>query len=143
MLTFDDGYVDNYEVAAPILEKYGFPATFYIITDKVGTPEYMTWDQVTDLDRQGMDIGSHTATHPDLTTLSAANLRRELSGSADTLKAQLGHPVYWLCYPAGKYDDDVLDYAREAGYLLATTTDPGEQQSSDEPFVLYALPGEV
>ena len=133
MLTFDDGYIDNFQVAAPILEKYNFPATFYIITDKVGTPEFMTWDQISDLDRRGMDIGSHTATHQDLTVLSAANLSTELSGAADTLKSKLGHPVYWLCYPAGKYDADVLKYASEAGYLLATTTEPGERQSSEAP----------
>ena len=136
MLTFDDGYLDNYEVAASILEKYGFPATFSIITEKVGTPEYMTWEQITDLDRRGMDIGSHTATHQDLTLLSAADLRQELSGSAETLKTRLGHPVYWLCYPTGKFDADVLKYAREAGYLLATSTRPGEQQSSDDPLGL-------
>ncbi len=136
MLTFDDGYSDNFDVAAPILEKYGFPATFYIITEKVGVPEYMTWDQIVSLDRSGMDIGSHTATHPDLTTLGAADLRQELSGSAETLKNKLGHPVYWLCYPAGKYDGDVLKFSRDAGYLLATSTEPGEQQSSDAPLVL-------
>ncbi len=136
MLTFDDGYIDNFEVAAPILQKYGFPATFYIITEKVGTPEYMSWDQIAELDRRGMDIGSHTASHLDLTTLSAADLRKELAGSAETLKPKLGHPVYWLCYPAGKYDADVIKYSREGGYLLATSTKPGEQQSSDEPFAL-------
>lgn len=136
MLTFDDGYLDNYQVVAPILEKYGFPATFYIVTDKVGTPEYMSWDQIVELDRKGMDIGSHTATHSDLVTVDAAGLQTEVSGSAESLKAHLGHPVYWFCYPAGKYDADVIGSVRGAGYLLATSTDPGEQQSSDDPFVL-------
>ncbi|MDO8735839.1 MAG: polysaccharide deacetylase family protein [Thermoleophilia bacterium] len=136
MLTFDDGYVDNYQVVVPILEKYGFPATFYIVTDMVGTPEYMTWDQIVELDRKGMDIGSHTATHADLTTLGTSGLQAEVAGSAEALKAHLKHPVYWFCYPAGKYDADVIASLREAGYLLATSTDPGEQQSSDDPFVL-------
>ncbi|MBI5869755.1 MAG: polysaccharide deacetylase family protein [Actinobacteria bacterium] len=136
MLTFDDGYVDNYQVVVPILEKYDFPATFYIVTDLVGTPEYMSWDQIVELDRKGMDIGSHTAAHRDLTTLGAADLQAEVTGSAETLKAHLGHPVYWFCYPAGKYDADVIASVKESGYLLATSTDPGEQQSSDDPFVL-------
>lgn len=136
MLTFDDGYLDNYQVAAPILEKYGFPATFFIITEKVGTPEYMDWEQVTDLDRRQMDIGSHTATHQDLTILSGADLKQELSGAAKTFESRVGHPVYWLCYPAGKYDAGVIKYSRDAGYLLATTTKPGEEQSSDAPFGL-------
>ncbi|MHB8792777.1 MAG: polysaccharide deacetylase family protein [Thermoleophilia bacterium] len=136
MLTFDDGYVDNYQVTVPILEKYDFPATFYIITDLVGTPEYMSWDQIVELDRKGMDIGSHTVSHRDLVTLGAADLQAEVAGSADALKKHLGHPVYWFCYPAGKYDSDVFASVRGAGYLLATSTDPGEQQSSDDPYVL-------
>jgi len=80
MLTFDDGYTDNYQVVAPILEKYGFTATFYIITDMVGNPEHMTWEQVVALDRKGMDIGSHSATHPDLTTIDATSLQTEVAG---------------------------------------------------------------
>jgi len=136
LLTFDDGYADNYQLAVPILQKYGFTATFNIITGMVGNPDYMTWDQVVELDRQGLEIGSHTASHPDLTLLSAADLNLELTGSAESLKSHLGHPVYWLCYPAGKYDEDVLKYARAAGYLLAVTTKPGENQSSDEPLAL-------
>lgn len=136
MLTIDDGYDDNFSVAAPILEKYGFPATFYIITDKVGTPEYMSWDQVKSLDSRGMDIGSHTCSHADLASLGSAELELELTDSARKLESNLGHPVYWLCYPAGKYDEGVELAARRAGYLLATTTEPGEQQSSDTPYEL-------
>lgn len=136
MLTFDDGYVDNYQVIIPILEKYDYPATFYIVTDLVGTPEYMSWDQIVELDRKGMDVGSHTAAHRDLVTLGAADLQAEVAGSAEVLKTHLGHPVYWFCYPAGKYDADVIASLKAAGYLLATSTDPGEQQSSDDPFVL-------
>lgn len=133
MLTLDDGYLDNYSVAAPILEKYGFPATFYVISEKVGTAEYMNWDQVAGLDSKGMDVGSHTSTHADLTTLSGTELNHELKDSAAALEAHLGHPVYWLCYPAGKYDTDVMLYAKESGYLLATTTKAGETQSSSTP----------
>ncbi|MHB9112285.1 MAG: polysaccharide deacetylase family protein [Thermoleophilia bacterium] len=136
MLTFDDGYQDNYQVVVSILEKYDFPATFYVVTDMVGTPEYMSWEQIVELDRKGMDIGSHSAAHRDLVTLGAADLQAEVAGSAETLKTHLGHPVYWFCYPAGKYDADVIASVRGAGYLLAASTDPGEQQSSDDPFVL-------
>lgn len=136
MLTLDDGYLDNYTVAAPILKKYGFTATFYVITDFLGSGDYMSWEQVMDLERQGMDIGSHTSSHQDLTILSGADLSRELKGSAAVLASRLGHPVYWLCYPAGKYDADVVRVSREAGYLLATTTQPGETQSSDAPLTL-------
>jgi peptidoglycan/xylan/chitin deacetylase (PgdA/CDA1 family) len=136
MLTFDDGYLDNYQVVVPMLEEYGFQATFYIITDLVGTPENMSWEQILELDRKGMDIGAHTAGHRDLVTLDAADLQAEVAGSSEILKEHLGHPVYWFSYPAGKYDPDVLSSVQAAGYLLATSTDPGEQQSSNDPFVL-------
>lgn len=136
MLTFDDGYADNFSVAAPILEKHGLVATFYVVTDQIGSGEYMSWDQVTQLDRRGMDIGSHTASHPDLTQLSAADLKHELGDSGAAITAHIGHPIYWLSYPAGSYDDDVLRYTRQAGYLLAVTTEPGEKQSSDSPLAV-------
>ncbi|MFA5801706.1 MAG: polysaccharide deacetylase family protein [Thermoleophilia bacterium] len=136
MLTLDDGYLDNYTVAAPILEKYDFPATFYIVSEMVGTPEYMTWEQVAGLDSKGMDIGSHTCTHADLTTLAGADLNRELKDSAAAIESHLGHPVYWFCYPAGKYDADVTRAAQGAGYLLATTTKTGEIQASSGPYEL-------
>jgi peptidoglycan/xylan/chitin deacetylase (PgdA/CDA1 family) len=134
MLTFDDGYADNYFVALPILKKYGFTATFYIITGLVGSSEYMNWDQVTELESSGMDVGSHTLSHKDLTTLSVADLNHELKDSAQDLSTHLGHPIYWFCYPAGKYNDDVIKTLRESGYLLAVTAKPGEKQSSDAPF---------
>ncbi len=139
MLTFDDGYSDVYEVARPILEKYGDPATFYIITDKVGTPEYMGWEQIEELGREGMDIGSHTLDHLDLTTLSAASLDNELKGSSQALSQRLGHPIYWFCYPSGKVNAVVERALGQSGYLLATTTWNGVHQSSDAPFELTRL----
>lgn len=136
MLTFDDGYRDNFTLAAPILKQYGLVATFYVVTGDIGNPEYMTWEQVSELDRMGMDVGSHSASHPDLTQLAAADLKHELADSAAAISSHIDHPIYWLSYPAGSYDDDVLRYAKQAGYLLAVTTEPGEQQSSDAPLGL-------
>lgn len=136
LLTFDDGYLDNYTVAAPILKKYGFTGIFYIISGKVGSGDYMSWEQVAELARLGMDIGSHSVSHPDLTTLSPADLSGELKESAAAIRSRLGQPVYWFCYPAGKYNDGVKAAAREAGYLLAVTTDWGDAQSSADPLGL-------
>lgn len=136
MLTFDDGYADNYAVAAPILRKYGFTGTFYIVTDLVGAEGYMNWDQVRDLETMGMEIGSHTASHPDLTLLSIDRLQQELAGSAAVLGQQIGHPVYWFCYPAGAFDKNVLEQVWGAGYLTALTTLPGEIQLSDHTLTL-------
>lgn len=136
LLTFDDGYADSYTQAAPILEKYGFSGTFFIITSMVGNEGYATWDQVLELEGRGMEIGSHTAAHPDLTTMEGADLERELAGSAATLNERLGHPVYWLCYPAGAFDRGAIEHAWAAGYLAAVTTMPGNIVNSSHSMTL-------
>ena len=137
LLTFDDGYTDNYTVALPILQRFGFTATFFIISGKVGKPDYMSWDQIVSLDRQGMDIGSHTVDHRDLAILSEAALQGELASSAAAIAGHLGHPVYWFCYPSGDLNPRVVEDVRAAGYLLATTEKVGDQQSSDAPLTLF------
>lgn len=136
LLTFDDGYLDNFTVAAPILAKYGFPGTFYIVTDRIGATDYMSREQIVELDRMGMDIGSHSVSHRDLTSLPPPELNHELKDAADAIASLLGHPVYWFCYPSGKHNDGVKQAARGAGYLLAVTTTPGSTQNSGDPFGL-------
>jgi peptidoglycan/xylan/chitin deacetylase (PgdA/CDA1 family) len=71
-----------------------------------------------------MEIGSHTVTHPDLTTLGFDQIRAELAESRAAIEAAIGAPVASFCYPAGRFDDDVAALAHEAGYLSATTTMP-------------------
>ncbi|MDA8219952.1 MAG: polysaccharide deacetylase family protein [Dehalococcoidales bacterium] len=121
-ITFDDGYADAFEVAYPILRRYGFKATFYVIVDFVGRPGYMTWDQLRMLAADGNAIGSHSLSHPDLRTLGGDELRRQLVDSRVRLERELGMPVSDFCYPAGLFDDAVLAAARGAGYRAAVTT---------------------
>ncbi len=139
VISFDDGYLDNFTQALPILESDNFAATFNIITAKVGIKGFMSWNQILELQFTGMDIGSHTVDHQDLSILGGPGVRHELIDSEQTLASHLGHPVYWLCYPSGAYNARVIAVAREAGYLLATTTHPGAYQSSAEPFELHRL----
>ncbi len=126
LLTFDDGYEDCYQQAVPVLLQHGFPATFYVLAGKVGSPGYMNWSQVLDLDSRGMDIGSHGVSHRDLTVIGPDAAREELQGSQAALTLRLGHPVYWFCYPSGKYDPGILAMTGQRGYLLAVTTTPGK-----------------
>ena len=123
-LVFDDGYLDNYQVAAPLLEQLDFPATFYVLTGSIGTQGYMTWDQVVELDRLGMDIGSHAINHRDRTVIPVDEARREIADSAAELYNRLGHPVFWFCYPSGKINADVVSLVQQSGYLLAASTIP-------------------
>ena len=133
-LTFDDGYEDNYEWAAPILEKYDFRATIFCVTGVLGQktawaedPRWvghplMTPDQARDLSRRGFEIAAHSRTHPDLTSLSGKALENEVSGSRCELEDLLGEPVVTFCYPYGFYNDRTKEAARKAGFLAARST---------------------
>ena len=136
-LTFDDGYLDAYTTVMPILQQYGFTATFYIVNSFVGQPEYMNWDEIRALQRAGMEIGAHSLTHLDLTTLDLDMLRTEVAQSRVLIAAELGVPVVSFCYPAGRFNDTVVAVTGEAGYTSATTTIPDGPQ--DNPLTLPRL----
>jgi peptidoglycan/xylan/chitin deacetylase (PgdA/CDA1 family) len=138
ILTFDDGYADNFEYAFPVLKKYGMTGVFFVITGSRGG-WYMSWEQIRKLAKAGMEIGSHTKSHPDLTQLSASALADELSGSKDELERELGIKSMFLSYPAGKYNDSVIEEARSLGYLGAVTTEWGSQVKSQRIFEIPRL----
>ena len=81
ILTFDDGYQDAYDNAFPILQKYQMAGMFYLIVNKIGTPGYLTWNEIVEMQKAGMSFGSHTLTHSNLKNLSPANIEREIKGS--------------------------------------------------------------
>lgn len=137
VLTFDDGYIDAYTAALPLLQQHGFVATFYIISGFVGQPGYMGWPEIRALRDAGMEIGAHSVTHPDLTTLGLEELRAQVAQSGATIAAELGAPVLSFCYPGGRFNDTVAAVARESGYTSATTTMPDGPQA--DPFTLPRL----
>jgi peptidoglycan/xylan/chitin deacetylase (PgdA/CDA1 family) len=142
VITFDDGYEDNYHNALPILKKYKFPATFFIITGFVDENRtgYMNWNQVEDLAIEGMEIGSHSMDHPDLRERTRAFLNTEIAGSKALIESRIGSPVKSFCYPSGKYDARVLDVLRTSGYLAAAATDPqGMRQSTDDIYEMQRI----
>ena len=138
VLTFDDGYLDNYENALPILEKYKFTGTFFIITQFVDEkrPGYMNWDQVEQLAIDGMEIGSHTLDHIGLRGKSRAIQTTEIVGSKAMIEDRIGTPVKSFCYPAGEYDALTISILRSAGYLAATTEIQGTYQSERSMYEL-------
>jgi peptidoglycan/xylan/chitin deacetylase (PgdA/CDA1 family) len=121
-LTFDDGYADVYTDALPVLKRYGLIATFYIVTNFIGQPGYMTWDQVAELRDAGMEIGAHTVSHPDLTSLDWETASVEITQSKAELDHHLNINVTSFCYPTGLYNTGIEEQVRAAGYLNATTT---------------------
>ncbi len=136
MITFDDGYADILP-AATVLHGLSMPATAYVITDRIGSKAgFLSWAQLRELEVLGFDIGSHTVDHMSLPTLSDSQIHHELGHSRAILEHRLGHPVQWFCYPAGRFNDRVVAAVRAAGYVLATTTVGGVEQSAEHPLRL-------
>jgi peptidoglycan/xylan/chitin deacetylase (PgdA/CDA1 family) len=141
VLTFDDGYADNYENAFPILQEHDFIGTFFILTDVTdrSDPGYMTWEMLTEMSRAGMDIEVHGREHFDMANRDYDWLLFHLLGPAQTIEANLGYQPRFLSYPSGSYDEAVIDVAREVGYWGAVTTYHGAQQDKASPFELQRI----
>lgn len=122
ILTFDDGYADFYTTALPILRSHDFRAVAYVVSGFVGTSGYMTAAQVREVDRSGIEIGSHTVNHANLANLSAAAVHTQLVQSKVFLEQVVEHPVVSFCYPSGKYTAAVAWAVADAGFHDATTT---------------------
>lgn len=139
MITFDDGYRDVLGQASPVLERLHMPATEYVITDRMRDPSFLDWGNLFALQQRGFTIGSHTVTHRNLTTLSPAAGFAELLDSRLTLQRHLHHQVPWLAYPEGGVNSTVVALARQAGYVLGVTTEPGTAQSARNPLELHRI----
>ena len=141
VLTFDDGYTDNYTNAFRILKQYNFPATFFIISQFVEENRwgYVSWAQLDEMAKHGMEIGSHTRTHPDLYKRTLAFQTNQIAGSKQMLEERLGTPVVSFAYPSGKYDATTKSVLRSAGYLGAVTEIQGTRQSSEKLFELQRV----
>jgi peptidoglycan/xylan/chitin deacetylase (PgdA/CDA1 family) len=134
VLTFDDGYRDLYTAAYPVLRAHGFKAVSYVVSGFVGSPSSVTAAQVLEMDANGIEIGAHTVSHADLSRLAPADLRHEVVDSRASLEALLGHPVLDFCYPYGHLDAAVVSTVEAAGFLTATTTQPGADHSAGDRF---------
>jgi peptidoglycan/xylan/chitin deacetylase (PgdA/CDA1 family) len=141
MITFDDGYRDAFYKAAPVLSRLGMRGTAYVISGRIvnGDRTFLSWGLMRGLERRGVEIGSHTVFHRDLTQLSDREALHELVRSRRALERGLCHPVQWLAYPFGAYDARVERLARRAGYVLAVTTEPGALHSPNRPLALRRL----
>ncbi len=124
-ITFDDGYLDNFEYAWPILRGLKFPAAVFVPAGWVGQARFMSWDQLHQMAQDGITIGSHSLTHPKLSRIPLAQAREEVVRSKEILEQQLKRRVDWFCYPSGDFSDPIVQFLREAGYQGAVTVLPG------------------
>lgn len=136
VLTFDDGYADQYEYVLPLLRKYGFRATFYIIRDTVGTPGHLTWSQIRALRDEGMEIGDHGTEHVALSELDRAGQFAQAATCADALRRLAGVNPVTYAYPSGDYNAITLDVMKTANMHAAFTTASGLVTSLARPYEL-------
>lgn len=144
VLTFDDGYADTLTTAAPLMKQYGVRATCYVVSGAIGT--YNRWDADYVRERKplmsreqldqwlatGMEVGSHSVSHPRLHELPQDLAQHEIAESRAALRNLLGVPIGHFAYPFGAFTADTVAWVRRAGYASAVTVLPGIARASDD-----------
>ncbi len=148
VITVDDGYTDNYTLAYPILRRYGFPATIFLVSGQVGNANQwdqqgalvgrsiMSWTEIREMLRAGLSFGAHTRTHPALTEVSSDRARDEIENSRADLERELGLPIALFSYPHGKYNDTARASVEQAGFWGACSTRAGLNSAATPDFEL-------
>ena len=136
IISFDDGDLSGYTIAAPTLERHGLRGEFFIVTRWIGTPGFMSADQLRELVQRGHGVHSHSRTHPRLSSLTTAQIEDELKGSKDDLEAVLGTPVTQFSIPGGDHDARVLEVAKRAGYTVVMNSIEGYNVEGRDAFAL-------
>jgi len=141
ILTFDDGYRDNYTHAYPLLKKHGFVGTFFLITAPIDQENegYLSWDQVKEMSAAGMEFEPHTYTHPDLRGQPVDYVVWQIMASKEAIEERTGKTARFFSYPSGRYDQQVVDVLRSAYFWGAVTINQGDRQSSEHPFELKRI----
>jgi peptidoglycan/xylan/chitin deacetylase (PgdA/CDA1 family) len=151
-ITLDDGYLNNLEHALPVLQRHGFSATCYVVSEQLGGSN--VWDQAKGVAPQrlmdarqlkawlagGQEVGAHTRNHVDLLAADDATAREEIAGCRRHLESLLDAQVRHFCYPYGFHCPEHAQMARDAGYLTATTTVRSRTSDTDDLFELPRVP---
>ena len=145
VLTFDDGYRSVYTEAFPVLQELGFSATLLIVPGEQSAREMslpamqgrpmLSWRELDEMKRHGIDVGSHTLSHPDLTRLSPARAEDEIRRSREIIEDRLGAPAESFAYPFGRYDDACHEIVRRH-YACACSTRLGLAGHGSDPHAL-------
>ena len=151
-ITFDDGFQNNLTHALPILKKFGFSATCYIISQNIGGVNYWDLDkgipenplmdesEIKEWIENGMEIGSHSQNHVRLAENDIETATKEITQSRLDLESQFNCSINHFCYPYGSHNDKIIEITKDAGYRTATTVNRGRAKSGDNLFTLPRVP---
>lgn len=152
ILTFDDGYEDNYKIAFPILKKYQFNCIIYLVSHlnynkwDVEVPEnpekefpLMTWDMIKEMQEYGIEFGGHTMTHQKLAHIPFEQAKEEITKSTQFLEEKLGEKLVCFAYPYGDLNEQVKEFVRNSGYSFAVATDSGDLSFSEDLFQIRRI----
>jgi peptidoglycan/xylan/chitin deacetylase (PgdA/CDA1 family) len=134
ILTFDDGYLDHYTNAFPILQKYGMIGTFFVLTGPAdeGQPAYLSWNMIQEMSNAGMDIQLHSRAHLDMRNRSYEWLVFQIIGGRQSIEGHTGQPVNFIAYPSGKFDANLQRFLRDTNFWAAVTTASGRRHVLSE-----------
>ena len=136
LITFDDGYMDNYYNAYPILKELNMKATIFCITSELDGSYYLSEDAIKEMSKNNIDIESHTLNHPHLNSLTYDEQLKELTESKAKLENITGNKITAIAFPFGDYNEDSIKAAKNSGYTLAFTTNTGFASRDNNPLEL-------
>jgi len=144
VITFDDGYSDNYHNAYPLLKKYDFPATIFLISGFINNKggKYLSRSQIEEMMGNNISFGSHTVSHRILTSLGNEEITREIRDSKDMLKSQLGQRINFFAYPVGSkvdFNDQIREIVRSCKYTCACSNIYGMNDENADIFALKRI----
>jgi peptidoglycan/xylan/chitin deacetylase (PgdA/CDA1 family) len=139
VITIDDGLSDTFTAGLPILQRHSYVATSFVVAGRMGTPGYLTWDEVRRLRDAGIEIGNHTWEHLGMADLAPDEQLRAVVEAQRAIEVEVGAAPRTFAYPGGSYNDSAVAAVRDAGLRAAFTTEPGRAVAWANRFTIPRL----